>query len=300
MFNTVPISVFLTSFNGEQFIEEQIESILSQTSPADELIVCDDRSSDATIAILKKYRAKGFLKYFINDQQKGVTANFAQALHFTKKNNWVAFADQDDIWLPERLSLLKKAITTTDPQLPFLLYSDAILINEKKEIINPSFWNELGLDHYRHTLATLVLGNYVLGCSSVINPLLKQYLAAMPAKIALHHDAWIALCAYCFGGYREIDTPLVYYRKHLNNVTAISRYTKTETILGSLTNHVHAFIRNDYLNDQIALIELFIQQYRLSLSKEQLSIMQTFLKIKNKSYLTKKKIIKNILQPYWE
>lgn len=300
MSNTSHISVFMATCNGERFLEEQLHSILSQTSPPAELIVCDDQSKDNTLSILDKYKRKGYLQYFINEPAKGVTANFAQAFNYTLKNNWVAFSDQDDLWLPDKLKIFEEEIIKISPAQPYLLYSDAILINEKNEILNHSFWNELGLDGYHHSLQTLILGNYVLGCTALISPGLKKHLSDIPADIALHHDAWMALYAYCFGAYKEIQTALVRYRKHEGNLTSISRFNKNRSISDDVKNHLLLLIRNDYLNDQVALIEIFMQQYASQLNDEQKQMMQAFLKIKNKTYLYKKTLLKKILATHWK
>jgi len=268
MLQSSNISVFLASYNGEKFIEEQIDSILSQSSPPDELIVCDDCSCDNTITILDKYKRKGAIRYYINNTRKGLTANFIQAAQYTKSNNWLAFSDQDDIWLPDKLKTYANHINHIHTDKPYLLYSDAILINEKSEVINPSFWNELGLDGYHHSLKTLIIGNFILGCTAVINPSLKYHLPEIPVDVALHHDAWIALYAFSFGDFHEIETPLVYYRKHSKNASGISDFVKKQSFYDKIKQHVTAAFINDYVEDQIALLETFMLQYHLKVLSE--------------------------------
>ena len=98
------ISVVLSSFNGAQFIEEQINSIIEQTIKPDEIIVCDDGSSDDTIHILKKFEASNQIKLVLNKSNLGILANFKLGASLANANNYIAFSDQDDIWLPNKLA----------------------------------------------------------------------------------------------------------------------------------------------------------------------------------------------------
>lgn len=93
----------MTTYNGVKYLREQIESILSQTYKDFELIICDDCSKDSTVSILKKYQNKDSrVKYFINESNLGFKKNFEKAISLCS-GEYVAFSDQDDIWLPEKL-----------------------------------------------------------------------------------------------------------------------------------------------------------------------------------------------------
>src|ERR1700741_8897 len=151
------ISVVMTTYNGERFLVQQIESILSQTLPPKEIIVCDDGSSDGTVNILEKYRKSHSIIYHVNEKRLGVVNNFKKAVSFTSPGNYVALSDQDDIWLPEKLERSATALSTIDDgKTPAMIYSDLIVIDQDKNILNGSLNNELGFDKYRHCLSTLL------------------------------------------------------------------------------------------------------------------------------------------------
>ena len=100
------VSVAMAAFNGEKFIEEQLASILSQTRPVDEVIICDDRSSDRTAELEKIYCQKapaGYLEGGGEYAECGYASNFIGAVRKTS-GDVVFFCDQDDIWLPERVA----------------------------------------------------------------------------------------------------------------------------------------------------------------------------------------------------
>src|SRR5450631_4123056 len=97
-----PVSVVIATHNGERFLEQQINSILTQTVKAAEIIVCDDDSKDNTIPILEKFSCKGYLTYYRNTKRIGVVENFKKAVSLCLPGTYIALCDQDDIWLPEK------------------------------------------------------------------------------------------------------------------------------------------------------------------------------------------------------
>src|SRR5215468_7332763 len=103
------ISVAICTYNGARFVREQLASIAAQTRPPDELIVCDDGSKDATVEIINSFaRASGFpVQLKINEARLGSTRNFDQALGLCNGEG-IAFSDQDDVWLPQKLEMLEK------------------------------------------------------------------------------------------------------------------------------------------------------------------------------------------------
>jgi len=295
------ISVAMTTYNGERFLEAQIDSILSQTLPPDEIIVCDDISNDRTLAILNKYQKKSFLQYHINKRRLGVIENFKKAVSLTKPRNYIALSDQDDIWLPEKLDIqCEKLCKIDDTVTPALVYSDLHLIDENNGLINESFWNELGTDVYNHSFKTLLFGNYILGCTSMFNSAMKPFFTDIPNQLALNHDAWTGLIAYSFGKVSEIGIPLVKYRKHAANVTTLSGYTKPSR-MDRLKKHMQYVFRDtDFLKEQFELSEYFIDAYNEKLSPEQEKLIQQFLTLKNTKYIQKKLVQRKFFKGEWK
>ena len=150
-----PVSVVIASFNGEKFIQEQIQSILGQSLLPDEIIVCDDNSTDKTVERINSINSP-LIKVYTNSSSLGVVGNFKRAVGFSKPENMIAFSDQDDIWMPNKIELLyKEMLSINDELTPSLVYSDLVLIDENKNIINPSFWNQLNHDEHEHCLETI-------------------------------------------------------------------------------------------------------------------------------------------------
>ena len=101
------ISLAMTTYNGEKFLREQLESIYSQTRVPDEVIVCDDNSSDGTIQILEEYRQNKGLIYYVNKPALGVNSNFYKAISLCT-GDYIALSDQDDIWKCDKIKKVKQ------------------------------------------------------------------------------------------------------------------------------------------------------------------------------------------------
>ncbi len=295
-----PVSVVMATFNGEKFLEKQLNSILTQTRPAAAIIICDDRSTDGTVAILQKYQQRySIIQYHINASRLGVVNNFKKAVSLCDPSHYIAFSDQDDIWLPEKLEQSVKALTEIDDgESPAFIYSDLIVIDQEDAVLNPSFRNELGHDKYRHNLKTLLFGNFVLGCTVMINVPMRSYLPFIPVSPAFNHDTWIGLIGFSFGKAASLPTSYIWYRKHSTNVTfaGFRRKNRSQRIFGHIK---HLFSKSEYLEDQLVLVDLFLKMYHQQLSQEQKKLMQQFLRLKNSSHLKKKLFFERSFKNQW-
>lgn len=284
----VTISVAMTTFNGAQYLGDQLDSILNQTLRPLEILICDDQSSDDTLAILEKYsREHASVKYFVNEKRLGVIENFKKAVSLTTGSDFIALADQDDIWMPDKLArLTEKMLSIDDGLSPAIVYSDLTVIDSVGNVLNSSFWNELGQDGYQHCFDTLLFGNFVTGCTILMNQQMRIHFAAMPSEV-LMHDAWLALIAFSFGSAGVIKAPLVKYRHHDSNLVFLKTYRK-KNFYERLMNHFRLLLeKNNYLDDQLRLVAMFGQQYHHLLTKEQAGSVAHFLKLHKKSYLRK-------------
>jgi glycosyltransferase involved in cell wall biosynthesis len=289
----------MATYNGALYLNEQIDSILNQTLPPTTIIVSDDGSDDGTITILEKYAAEGKVKFIKNDARRGVVGNFINCLHQLPAGYYFALSDQDDIWYPNKLEECFHALQKIEHEdLPCMVYSDLCLIDAQKNIINRSFRNELGHHKYKHCLETLLFGNFVLGCTTLCNYSLKDYIIVMPIHPSFNHDAWMALVSYTFGQTYSIDKALVDYRQHSSNVT-IRAHSK-KTILNRYINHIkQLFTKNDFLEDRFPIVDLFYSQYKSSMASQKRMHFENFIGLQNKSYLSKKIAFETAFYKHW-
>jgi len=225
------ISIALCTFNGEKYLKRQLDSFPKQTLLPFELVACDDASSDDTCRILEDFShtAPFPVRIVRNARNLGLRKNFSQAASLCQ-GDYVAFSDQDDIWSPDKLEHGIRAMQKTEQEygtgIPLLVHSDLSLIDAEGHVTAPSCMKVL---HMRHEpvdpLRTLLVRNFVFGCTSLCNRALIQESLPFPDVIA-NHDGWCALIAASRGKILFIPEPKVLYRQHQATVTdgAVSPY----------------------------------------------------------------------------
>jgi len=223
----------MATYNGEDFIGEQIESILSQTYKHIELIICDDGSSDGTITIINHYRKQyPFIKLYHNDRRLGFVKNFEKAIGLCN-GEYIALSDQDDIWDNKKLEIQLLAIVKEEAQssnIPLMVHSDLRIIDENSEIIGSSYFR-----YKQYKLKTTKdLGHIagpcgVMGNTILFNQHLKYQILPFPKEIE-YHDYWLALMNELFGKRITLRQPLVNYRIHTSNTSNTKNSISTITL----------------------------------------------------------------------
>ena len=216
------ISVVLCTYNGEEFIEEQLRSILQQTLKPREIIVSDDGSTDSTLALVKGIAktSRKEIRWDIRTRNipLGAAENFGTALPLAT-GDVIALSDQDDVWVPDKLEVLSRQLFT-NPSL-LLVHSDARLI-DAKGAPGASLMSTLRLTPgERKNLArgfaikALLRRNLVTGATVVLRKKLLE--DALPLPPGWVHDEWLGLIAALRGGLAFNPRALVDYRQHGNN-----------------------------------------------------------------------------------
>lgn len=294
-----PITVVMATYNGADYVEAQLESILAQTLKPQEIIVYDDGSTDATISILKKYQKLGQIQWYQNTVNIGVVANFKKGASLAKEGNDIAFSDQDDVWMPDKLAILSAAMSAiANNGKPSLVYSDLVLADKDLLPINASFWDELNHHHHQHCFTTLLFGNFVTGCTVLIDSTMRSYFLNMPEENILH-DVWMAFIGYGLGNVRAIATPLVLYRQHGKNVNYQEGNLKKTKWQERAQKLKMLFTKNDYLREEFFIAAQFLHQYHANLTGDKKVALQHFMKLKNKSFFQKHLALKKAFQQKW-
>jgi glycosyltransferase involved in cell wall biosynthesis len=203
------VSVCVATYNGERYIKEQIDSILCQLKDGDELIISDDGSIDKTYEILMGY-TDSRIKIIKNQNIHGFAHNFENALKHTS-GDYIFFADQDDIWLPNKVDIITPFLKRDN-----LIMTDAFVTNEELEIKGRlSQWRKYKKGYLRNLYKSIYLG-----CTMAITKKIKEYCMPFPENIQAH-DAWIGfLCELKFNVI-YIDKPMILYRRHQNNLSSV-------------------------------------------------------------------------------
>lgn len=219
----------MCTYNGARFLREQLKSIASQPRLPDELVVCDDGSTDATLAILTEYaKAVRFpVRIQCNTSPLGPAKNFEQAISLCK-GDIIVLSDQDDVWRRDKLQILERVLSE-NPDKGYA-FSDAIMVNETNTFLRPSLWEQVSFTIQKQRIFSqssieqvMILSrrNVVTGATMALKSQLRETILPIP-ELWLH-DEWIALvCSIKRAGGVLIQKPLIYYRKHEAQAVSIS------------------------------------------------------------------------------
>jgi glycosyltransferase involved in cell wall biosynthesis len=211
------ISVCMATYNGEKYIKEQIESILDQLSPEDELIISDDNSADKTIEIIENIKDKRIKILFHNQNKKlsklpnhyKVTKNFENALK-AATGDYIFLADQDDIWLKNKVSECLHFLKDYD-----LVMTNHTIINSAGKIYN-EFYRKT--DPTKENFLKLIYSMPFQGCCLAFKKDILKYVLPFP-KDLISHDNWIGFISKFIGKTYFIREPLIFYRRHGSNAS---------------------------------------------------------------------------------
>lgn len=210
------VTVLMSTYNGEKYIREQLDSIFEQKNVNVELVVRDDGSSDQTINIINEY-AKKYPISLYTENNIGYAKSFMTLVSLAKhhKSDFYAFCDQDDVWKEDKLiTAINKLNGLNNDNTLYL--SQAIIVDSNLNRLNSKF-------HSRKVeLGAVLQHNYAIGCTMVFNDHLRDLLDINLDKQMLKcgHDSWVYLVALAIGAGVIFDTDgYVYYRQHGNNAS---------------------------------------------------------------------------------
>ena len=206
------ISVCMATYNGEAYIKEQLDSILSQLRLDDEIIISDDSSTDGTVKIIEQIDDPRIM--LLKDQAfKSHVYNFENAMKHAK-GEYIFLADQDDIWLPHKIEKMLSQLKKYD-----LVISDAIMIDDHQNVLADSFFT---FKHSKKGFLKNFYKNTYLGCCIAFNRRILNLALPFPKNINMH-DWWIGLIAEIYGDVYFYDEKLILYRRHENTLTTLDR-----------------------------------------------------------------------------
>jgi glycosyltransferase involved in cell wall biosynthesis len=232
------IDVLLATWNGTAYLRPLLDSVLGQGRVRVRVIAHDDHSTDASAALLDEYATDcpGQVSIVRSDSRQGVVGSFNRLLECSTAP-YVAFCDQDDIWLVEKLAILvdraRELEVAHGRRTPILVHSDLEVVDRDLQRISESFVRHSGIDPARNHLGPLLLRNTVTGCACLFNRALVDAAAPVPAD-ALMHDYWFALVAAAIGAIGFIDRPLVQYRQHGGNTLGAKRSRVRDSLAKAL------------------------------------------------------------------
>jgi len=204
------ISVAMATYNGEQFIKEQLLSVLSQLDNYDEIVISDDNSTDNTTSIILSFIENDSRIRLINGPCKGVVKNFENAIKHCN-NEYVLLCDQDDLWKSNKVSSLLYCFENESCDL---VLHNAEILNENSTS-DLTFFEKRGC---RKGIFNNILKNSYIGCCMAFKREMIQFFTPFPDKIPMH-DQWIGIICEKYGKVEFLNENLIVYRRHDNNIS---------------------------------------------------------------------------------
>ena len=212
------VSVALCTYNGARFLDPQLDSFATQTRLPDELVVCDDGSTDDTVAILERFknRAPFPVRIFSNETRLGSTKNFEKAIGLCT-GDLIATSDQDDVWLPEKLALSQAALAR-DPRCG-LVFSDADVVDDDLRSRGHRMWDAIHFGRLARRRVRIGRGFEVLLRQWVVTGATMMFRAdyrpcILPIPDNWVHDGWIAFIIGAMARVSSVECSTLKYRQH--------------------------------------------------------------------------------------
>lgn len=243
------IAILMSTYNGERYLDEQIQSIQNQTNSDWHLYIRDDKSQDSTSKILEKYDDLDKRITFVNRDKinnVGVNKSFMTLLEHTTAEVYM-FCDQDDVWKADKVQITYDKMMQEDYQsIPICVFTDLEIVdadlNPERVMNGDNIWTEF---------LELLFTNCVTGCTVMVNQYLKQLIDFKHLNYddIYMHDWWVGIIAAGLGKAIYINEPTIYYRQHGDNVVGsmelntIGRLIHRATHLGPELKHVGQIVR---------------------------------------------------------
>ena len=283
------VLVLMSTYNGEVYLREQLDSILRQDGVHVHLLIRDDGSTDRTCDILAEYAVRYDNVEWEGQENVGFFRSFSmlaeKALTFPEPIDFYAFSDQDDIWMPNKLKtacsflegIMNQEVGGRSQDVPLLFSSNSLFMDDNMNIMG-SFHNEAPY----YTKQNVMIYPTEQGCSMVFNKRALELYDSHPPRNAWH-DRWMCLICNFLGQTVYCQSPLFYYRIHGGNMIG-----KKQSLWARIMDDIKFFFTSDAKNSQ--MVEEFYQAYRSQLSDEDLKILNVFLNYKD-SFKNKWKIV---------
>ena len=280
------ISILMTTYNGEQYLAQQVESVLAQNADDFVLYIQDDCSTDSTWDILQDFARREPKKIIISQTAKntgGAKYNF-YGLMSRVRDNYLMLCDQDDVWLPDKiektLTKMHEMEARYGANMPLLVHTDLIVVDAYLQEISPSFKAAMNANYDRTRMQDQLIQNTLTGCTSMYNRFLAELILPQEPCNMVMHDWWLILVASAFGHIGHIEDQTVLYRQHDNNEIGAKDVRTLRYMWSRLLNprQLREAIAGTY-----AQAESFLDMYKDKLTIEQNTLVKEYCRIPSKN-----------------
>ena len=220
------VCILLSTYNGEKYLREQLDSLLIQQDIDFNILARDDGSKDGTVGILKEYSVRDSrLKYF-EGKNVGPAQSFFDLVMKSPEADYYAFCDQDDVWDSDKLSVAVKFLEKEDISKPNMYYSNLRIVDQNLNFYRLSH-TEPSIQKNKYSVLT---EDMATGCTVVFNKKCAEYVRMGTPEYCSMHDTWIYMICKFFGKTVYDFEAHISYRQHGNNVVGTYLCKKTKDL----------------------------------------------------------------------
>jgi len=246
--------VLMSTYNGERFLRQQLDSLIGQTLRPDQILIRDDGSKDSTLAILEEYAIRyPFISYY-QGENKGPAASFYDLICHCEKAEYYALCDQDDVWFKDKLMSAVNRLEKEDAKLPLLYCSRYTLTDGDLHPLNSDVSHLYDFTDFAHSL----LYHTAPGCTFVYNEAAREKIMKydMEKEYCLIHDSIIHKVVAMFGKVILDKDSHMFYRQHGNNQIGMDT-NKLRVFMGRVDRFLHGKIRNYRTRTAASLLKVY-------------------------------------------
>lgn len=274
------VDILVATYNGEKYLKEQLDSILSQTYNNIQIIISDDNSTDGTKTILKQYESDDRITIFYQETNLGYIKNFEFLLSKVESALYM-LSDQDDIWLPEKV---EKSVEKLQTENLDLVFGDLEVVDESLNTIYASFTDYMKISRkIKNELGSYKLQylyNCMTGCTILSKKSFLDKILPLPNNSKyMVHDYWIGLVVSLYGKIGFLETPYIKYRQHGNNQIGTGKESYKYMKLSQ--------VRNLFIDVKLGIFEAYVQNENVfpdNLKSLNIKAFNYYNMLKNKHY----------------
>lgn len=282
------VAILLATYNGANYLSELLDSLIKQTYSNWICYIHDDGSTDRTPIILQKYRQKYPQKFKLlaYPATGGPKENFISLLKYPKAD-YIMFCDQDDVWLPKKISLTLQKMKASESSVPIVIFTDLKVVDQNLAPIADSYLAYTGRNPRKLNLVQLLHQNVASGCTMMINRSLLELAQAHPTLLRLAmHDWGLMLLASVYGRIGYLEQATILYRQHQSNQVGAARH--------NINERVHQVLKGEKLEavrENISLQRAFAKELNQQIAPDNryASFLQQFSQIEQQSKLVRVK-----------
>lgn len=290
------IHIVCSVHNGELYLREFITSLQAQTVKNWLCWVRDDGSRDGSVTLLNELAAtdERLRLLQVTGEQIGVVRSFNEGLQQVPSDaRYIMFADQDDVWLPNKIEYTLSAMMLGEEHSssPLLVHTDMIVVDETLNEIDDSFWHFARINPEATSLQRLLARNIATGATMMMNRALREKVGQIPAEAAVH-DWWVAIVASAFGNIIAVSTPTMLYRQHGRNAIGARKAGSTAALLDLPAESVRAFgkvsrVRSD-IRKAAVQARAFLARFGGLLNDSDSAFLSAYAQIPDRPFLKRK------------